>query len=65
MGVAVLIYGFLTSFVLSGASRNRRENRPNPRMMEWVGHVLIGVSIGMALMLLHSVANGIELDLGL
>jgi hypothetical protein len=63
MGAAVLIYGFLTSFVLSGASRNRRENRPNPRIMEWTGQVLMGISVGVSLILLYHAAAGIEIDL--
>lgn len=62
MGAAVLIYGFLTSFVLSGASRNRKENRPNPKIMEWTGQVLMGISIGVALILLYHAAAGIELQ---
>lgn len=65
MGAAVLVYGLLTSFVLSGASRNRRENRPNPRMMEWTGLVMMGVSIGISLILLYHAAMGIEIDLSM
>lgn len=63
MGAAVLVYGFLTSFVLSGASRNRRESRPNPAILEWTGYVLMGISIGIAAILFYHVAMGIEVEL--
>lgn len=63
VGAAVLIYGFLTSFVLSGASRNRKENRPNPKILEWTGLVLMGISIGIALILLYHAAMGMDVDL--
>ena len=43
-GTAVFTYGLLTSFVLSGASRNRRLQRPDPLVMTCVGHVLFGMS---------------------
>ena len=65
MGAAVLIYGFLTSYVLSGASRNRKENRPNPMILEWTGHLLMGISIGLSLILLYHAAAGIEIALDL
>jgi hypothetical protein len=63
VGAAVLIYGFLTSFVLSGASRNRKENRPNPKILEWTGLVLMGISIGIALILLYHAAMGMDVVL--
>jgi hypothetical protein len=63
MGAAILVYGFLTSFVLSGASRNRRESRPNPAILEWTGFVLMGISIGVAMILFYHLAMGIEVDL--
>jgi len=65
MGAAVLVYGLLTSFVLSGASRNRRENRPISRMMESTGLVLMGISIGVALILFYYAAMGIEVNLSI
>lgn len=46
--VMVFFYGLLTSFVLSGASRNRREGRDNPAMLVWTGHVLMGISLTAA-----------------
>jgi hypothetical protein len=51
LGAVVFTYGMLTSFVLSGASRNRKLSRPNPRVLEFVGYVLCGTS-GMASALL-------------
>jgi len=47
--VAALTYGMLASFVLSSASRNRKAQRPNPRIVEICGWLLIGISIGGAL----------------
>ena len=52
LGAIVFTYGMLTSFVLQGASRNRRLRRPNPPMLEYVGYVLCGLSAGLSAMLL-------------
>jgi len=41
---AVFTYGLLASFVLSGAARNKRMERPNPAMLTYLGYVLVGVS---------------------
>ena len=41
---AVFAYGMLATFVLSGASRNQRDRRPNPRVLEYVGWLLFGAS---------------------
>ena len=49
--VAALTYGMLTSFVLSSASRNRKAERPNPKIVEIFGFLLIGTSIGGAMAL--------------
>lgn len=49
--VAALTYGMLASFVLSSASQNRKAQRPNPKIVEIFGRLLIGVSIGGALAL--------------
>jgi hypothetical protein len=46
-----LTYGMLLSFVLSGASRNRKLARPNPPMLEYVGYVLFGVTATAAVAL--------------
>jgi hypothetical protein len=54
-GAVVFTYGMLTSFVLSGAERNRKMRRPNPKVLEWVGWVLCGTSAGgSGLLLLHA-----------
>lgn len=44
-------YGLLASFVLSGASRNRKLKRANPVALEYFGHVLFGCSAGLSLMM--------------
>ena len=51
LGAIVFTYGMLASFVLSGASRNRKLKRPNPPILAYVGYVLCGLSGGLALML--------------
>ena len=50
-GVA-LLYGFLSMFVINGAARNKREKRPNPRVLEYVGYMLLGLSITTGVLLL-------------
>jgi hypothetical protein len=47
-GAIVFTYGLLTSFVLSGASRNRKLHRPNPPMLTYIGYVCLGFSIGLS-----------------
>ena len=59
--VLIFFYGLLTSFVLSGASRNRREGRDNPAMLVWTGHALIGVSITAAAVFGLMAATGMPL----
>lgn len=54
LGAIVFTYGMLASFVLSGASRNRKLRRPNPPILAYVGYVLCGLSGGLALMLLFA-----------
>ena len=51
LGAIVFTYGMLASFVLSGASRNRRRRRPNPPILAYVGYVMCGLSGGLAMML--------------
>ncbi len=46
-----LTYGMLLSFVLSGASHNRKLERPNPPMLNYVGYVLFGATVTAALLL--------------
>lgn len=48
----VFAYGLLTSFVLSGATRNHKLRRPNPPIMQYVGYVLCGISGGLSVLLL-------------
>lgn len=46
-----LTYGMLLSFVLSGASHNRKLERPNPPMLNYVGYVLFGATMAVAVLL--------------
>lgn len=55
---AVVTYGLLTSFVLSGAARNKKMQRSNPAMLERVGYVLCGTSIGASAFLLLGAVTG-------
>ena len=50
-GAIVFTYGLLTSFVLSGASRNRKLQRPNPPMLTYVGYVCFGFSVGLSVLM--------------
>jgi len=54
---ALVTYGMLASFVLSGAERNRRQRRANHPMLERMGYVLCGTSAGAAALLLASAAR--------
>lgn len=45
-----LTYGMLLSFVLAGATRNRKLERANPPMLNYVGFVLFGVTMAVAVM---------------
>lgn len=38
-----LTFGMLVSFVLTGATRNRKLRRPNPPMLTHLGYVLVGI----------------------
>ncbi len=48
----VFTYGMLASVVLSGATRNAKARRANPRMLQYVGYVLMGFSAALGVMLL-------------
>ena len=61
MFAAVFTYSLLSGFVLSSASRNRREGRDNPPMVDYVGYALVGISIAIAGMLAYLVVTGAEL----
>jgi len=54
--LVIFTFGLLTSFVLSGASRNRRLARPNPPILNHFGYVLMGAS-GAASALLFGYAG--------
>lgn len=61
MFAAAFTYSLLSGFVLSSASRNRREGRDNPPMVEYVGYGLIGISIAVVMMLVYVLMSGAEL----
>jgi hypothetical protein len=42
--IAALTYSALMTFVLSSASRNRREGQPHPQVLLYVGYVLLGLT---------------------
>lgn len=44
LAIVALTYSALLSFVLSSASRNRREGRAHPQMLLYVGYVLLGLT---------------------
>lgn len=50
-GAIAFAYGLLTSFVLSGAARNRKLQRHNPPMLEYVGYVCLGCSAAFSVLL--------------
>ena len=45
-----LTYGMLMSFVLSGATRNVKLMRPHPPVMVYLGYLLCGVTVGLAIL---------------
>jgi hypothetical protein len=49
--LALFTYGLLTTFILSGASRNRRLRRPDPPAVQYLGYLLCGVSGGLSILL--------------
>jgi len=54
-GAMAFAYGLLTSFVLSGASRNRKLQRANPPLLMYVGHACFGCSAALsALLFFHA-----------
>jgi hypothetical protein len=44
----VLAYGFVTTFILSSLSRNRREERPDAPILTYAGHGLLAASVTAA-----------------
>lgn len=63
MFAAAFTYSMLSGFVLSSASRNKREGRRNPPMLDYVGYVLIGISIAIATSLAYAAAMGMTIPL--
>ncbi|TCP35453.1 hypothetical protein [Sphingomonas sp. BK235] len=54
-----LTYGMLLSFVLSGASHNRRLARPNPPVLTYIGYVLFGATCALTVALTVYAAWGL------
>jgi hypothetical protein len=52
----------LLSFVLSGASRNRKLERANPPVLNYIGYVLFGITCSVALMAATYAAWGVISD---
>lgn len=42
--IFTLAYGFLTTFVLTSLARNRRDSRPDARILTLLGHGLMAAS---------------------
>ena len=55
---AALTYGMLASFVMASVSRNRREARANPPILNLFGWTLMAFSMAMAAMLIGSIGYG-------
>lgn len=56
-GAIAFAYGLLTSFVLTGASRNHKLKRPNPPILLYIGHVCLGCSAGLSVLLFFHAAR--------
>ncbi|PZQ58103.1 MAG: hypothetical protein DI544_15010 [Sphingomonas taxi] len=63
--VAALTYGMLLSFVFAGASRNRKLERANPPVLNYVGYVLVGATCTMAVLLAAYAAWGLATGKGM
>ena len=57
-----LTYGMLLSFVLTGASRNKKLSRANPPVLMYVGYVLFGITCSVAVMAATYAAWGVVTD---
>lgn len=57
---AILVYGLLLSFVLTSASRNRREGKAHAPMLVYVGYLLCGLSAGAAVGLPLVASMGVD-----
>lgn len=60
---AALASSFVTIFVLSSATRNKRHGRRNSRMLESIGYFLCGLLFATAAILLLAAAIGAPLTL--
>jgi hypothetical protein len=63
MFAAAFTYSLLSGFVLSSASRNKREGRGNHPMVDYVGYLLVGASVAIALCLVYIALSGAEIVL--
>jgi len=54
--VAALFYGVLASFIMASTSRNRREARRNPPIVQLFGWAMLAFSAAMGAMLLGDAA---------
>lgn len=54
-----LTYGVLASFLMSSASRNRRDARKNPTIVNLVGWGMMSFSLAAALFILSYVAYSV------
>src|SRR3546814_4475173 len=55
---AALTFSFVTIFVLSSVTRNKRERRMNPKQLELAGYFLCGLLFASAAVLLLADAQG-------
>src|SRR3546814_19721252 len=55
---AALTFRFVTIFVLSSVTRNKRERRMNPKQLELAGYFLCGLLFASAAVLLLAAAKG-------
>lgn len=62
-GFAAFAFSFITMFVLSSASRNRRERRPHSPRLQIAGYFLSGLLMGTSLLLAIAAAAGVELPI--
>ncbi|MGJ3629128.1 hypothetical protein AB5I41_23840 [Sphingomonas sp. MMS24-JH45] len=49
-------------FVLSGASRNAKRRQPNPKMLQYVGYLLLGATAAASVLLFGYAAWGLATD---
>ena len=59
LGFAAFAFSFVTMFVFTSASRNRRENRPHSARLKMAGYFLCGLLLGGAAILALIAATGV------